>query len=186
MQTRKDLMLNYNILDRNKICHVLNNINVKYNCNLCEENFLKENIFLELSGDNFSQVFIFKAGEFNKLMEVLNGLKALRYFPYSVGMPIVVVHERENEVEPLIPFGYIMLKYCNNIFTIPDSKHGEKFTYGKEIVIVNKGKKYLPGYYLVVSPEGYFLGYARLNITRQNEVVVIPIRDIGWYLRKGR
>ena len=126
---------------------------------------------------------------FKEVYEILYSKLGLN--PYCTGIPILIKRV-DNVIIPLIPLEKF-LRNCKNIIRLK-GKIAEKFTYGKEINLdkeniadslstnkINKSKSL----YLVYDEGDIFLGFATIKNLDKNKVKIIPVRDIGWYLRKG-
>lgn len=178
---------------KDEVCDILEVINEQFNCTLCNDEFLSKYDFIRASGEDFSQIYIIKSNFSELIDSIITELRRLNFFPYSVGKPILIIHGkvkgkniRDLRIEPLLPFGEIMLNYCKNIIRLPEF-YSSKFIYGRELVLnfsILNITNLRNGYYLFMDIGTNFLGFGKV-VVNKDRMRVIPIRDIGWYLRKG-
>ena len=143
---------------------------------------------------NEYSTYCYYEGDIDSLKQILNKIEgALALHPYCVGTPVLM--ERLNgDLIPLIPLEKYLKKTCKNRIII-NGKLAEKFTYGKIIEINVRSNRLNISYlrqsnsqkslYMVYNEYELFLGYARIENVNKDRLKIIPVRDIGWYLRKG-
>ncbi|BBD71695.1 hypothetical protein HS1genome_0084 [Sulfodiicoccus acidiphilus] len=145
---------------------ILRELSLSYGCEF-DELLRGYSFFLMIA--NFSQLFLTTATNVKKIVQALRGLKM---HPYSIGIPVATL---EPKVEPSLAFGEYMARACRKI--VLDDSQLVRFLYGKSVKVDANS-----GLFVVVDRRGDFLGYGEVipsgNLLR-------PLRDLGWYLRKG-
>ncbi|MEM1626310.1 MAG: hypothetical protein QXV69_03375 [Sulfolobaceae archaeon] len=151
-------------IDKEKIYEIINDISSKLNCNF-DLTIFNNKIFLKFS----KYIMIFKNEN-----EILNKIDKEKLI--SCGIIFAILTKRDG-VLPFISISDILINSCKNKLILPE-KLAEKLTYGKKIILKEKLNN---GYYIVLTKKGDFIGIVKVR--REKEI--IPILDIGWYLRRG-
>ncbi|MEB3779142.1 MAG: hypothetical protein GSR85_02770 [Desulfurococcales archaeon] len=91
---------------------------------------------------------------------------------------------------PSIPLAVRLSRLCTSIMEcIVLNAEGERlFIYGKSVWGDDKITKWKPGLAVVVNDNGEALGWGRgktIKFKGSTIPVVEPVRDLGWYLRRG-
>ncbi|AEB94119.1 MULTISPECIES: hypothetical protein [Metallosphaera] len=96
----------------------------------------------------------------------------------SIGLPLLSLGKKG--VMPLLPLGTKMAEVCSNKIVLPTSL-AQKVLYGKPVVVKERYSFYKA---LLIDENNDFLSFVKLR-RRRDDTVIIPILDIGWYLREG-
>lgn len=173
MQNNK--RINITKISIDDIKEYISDIFTKYNC-INSFDFIKDKEIYKFESE-YSIVEIIHKN--NALDKILLELKNINISPYSIGEPIIVIN-KIGEARPLLPLAKYLLNICKNKITL-NEKLSEILTYGKPLIINEKleGK-----YYLVLNKTGEFVAYVKVKIEKE-KTKIIPLLDIGWYLRKG-
>jgi len=146
-----------------------------YNCENNLEFLNDKEIFMFIS--HFSTIQIIPRT--NKLDQIINGLNIIGLNPYSIGEPIILV-SKDGNVKPLLPFSRYLIKLCKNKIYLAD-KLAEIITYGKLLTLNEVIEE---GAYIIMDKNDNFIAYGTVK-RKKNKTKIIPVLDIGWYLRKG-
>jgi hypothetical protein len=120
------------------------------------------------------KVFMFPHG----LPRQLHSKVLLGAFPIaSIGLPILL---KRNTYLPLLPLGPYLVDHCQNKLNLPD-RLSQKLLYGKKIKV---RETYSFEDALLVDNSNEFLAFLRLRLVSKG-TEIIPVLDIGWYLREG-
>jgi 60S ribosome subunit biogenesis protein NIP7 len=124
---------------------------------------------------------------FDAPLTVLKSLGAAGESLYAAGFYLGYIEGYS--FTPSLPLGQRMSRLCgHSIDCIVLDGEGERFflygrrVYGDHVV------EWLPGFRLVVNTEGEFLGWGNGVSAEKGGVsfkIVEPVKDLGWYLRRG-
>jgi ribosome biogenesis protein Nip4 len=164
--------IKFESINTEELKKILSKIEKDFDCKFSSK-FYDNHIFFKYVFNNFIKIYYINKNEFitNLLKYLIN--KNINF--YSIGICIITI--KNNKIIPLLGFGEVMIEYCRQKIKLP---YGliYKFTYGKSIRVKERIKN---GYYIILSKNNEFIGYAKVV----KEHVIIPIKDIGWYLRRG-
>ncbi|MEM3269041.1 MAG: hypothetical protein QXZ61_01145 [Saccharolobus sp.] len=178
MSSEKRVMI-FRELDDKYVLKVLYPIFTHYNCLDRLNEFISNKLFFELKGE-YSQIFMFNSINYEKISEILQSLYSVRFHPYSLGIPILVY--KGSDVRPTLAFGKYLADICKNKFIIMNHHLIYKLIYGKPIII-NANYKYKNA--IAVDKFNNFIAYVKITKSKKGKTKVIPVKDIGWYLRRG-
>ncbi len=107
------------------------------------------------------------------VIEMLNG-----NIVEMIGVPLLL--KKRTGMVPLLPLGDYMIKSCSHKVILPD-KIIEKVLYGKPVIV-----KEVYNFRRALLVDGYNDFVAFVTLRRRNRgTEIIPVLDIGWYLRGG-
>ncbi len=153
----------------------------RYGCVNKLSTFITNKSFYELKG-KYNQLFMLANNSVNndRLLEFLSGLLSKGFHPYSVGTPIII-YDR-SEILPTLAFGRYLAEMCENKLVISDYNLIYKIIYKKPIYI---SSAYNYNDVIIVDKMNNFIAYAKVENRKRGVYEVIPVKDIGWYLRRG-
>ena len=127
---------------------------------------------LEIPGSTYNDVFDVPIG----VARLLGGLDGL----YSTGYYIGYIDR--GSFKPSLPLAHRLSRLCGHVIKcIKLSSDGEKFfLYGRRVLAANV-IEWSPGLRIVVNAGGEALGWG----VGVSGGMVEPLRDLGWYLRRG-
>lgn len=184
----KEKNVRFGKVDRDTYTRLVAKLTSMFNC---------EKISLEVERlyilNNEYSTYCYYEGDVDSLRQILYKIESvLMLHPYCVGTPILM-ERQDGDLIPLIPLEKY-LKTCKNKIVVK-GKLAEKLTYGKIIEINEKNKSLNTSFimqsnsrkilYMIYNESDIFLGFARIEYVDKDRVKIIPVRDIGWYLRKG-
>jgi len=179
MSFKKGMKLRVNFASYNLVKGILLPIFNKYNCIDKLPEFIDNRIFFILEG-KYNQLMMINTDNINLLSQILKDLSSINFYPYSIGVPIVTFNSLNTK--PTIALGRYLVNICKNKVEILDPQLIYKIIYGKSIII-NSKKLYNDA--IIVDNKNNFIAYAKLVQIDEKRTRVIPIKDIGWYLRRG-
>ncbi len=179
MSTGKGMRAHFETLNYDEIRQILFQIFDKYNCLNHLDDFIVNKAFFVLK-EKFNQVFMIKDDD-KEVLNFINDLSNLGFFPYSVGVPIIIYRDK-SKVSPTIAFGKYLVNICSNKIIINDERILYKITYGRSVII---DKRFSYKYAIISDNLGNFIAYSKIVRLSNGKSEVIPTKDIGWYLRKG-
>ncbi len=164
-------------MDREEAISIILKTIAPFQCEIPPE-FFSDKCFLLAKG-KFDQILMIKRDKMNN--EVLAELGKIHLSPYSVGVPLL--KRTRNNFVPTLFLGNILVNFCKNKIKVNRSE-AQKITYGKPVSI-DEEINFKEG--IVVDEEGDFIAFCKVRRVKgkipQREV--LPVLDIGWYLREG-
>ncbi|AAK40590.1 hypothetical protein SULI_06270 [Saccharolobus solfataricus] len=152
----------------------------RYNCMNKLSEFICNKSFYELKG-KYNQLFMLTNNvDKDRLLEFLSGLLSKGLHPYSIGIPIIIYDM--SEILPTLAFGRYLAEICENKLVIFNYNLIYKIIYKKPIYI-NYAYNYKD--VIIVDKMNNFIAYAKVKSKKRGVHEVIPVKDIGWYLRRG-
>ncbi|TRM96983.1 hypothetical protein DJ527_12320, partial [Sulfolobus sp. F1] len=125
MSAGKRVKTSFDILNYEDIRQILFQIFDKYNCLNHLDDFVVNKTFFVLK-EKFNQVFMIR-DDIKKVSNFINDLSNLGFFPYSIGVPIVIYRDK-SKVSPTIAFGKYLVNICSNKIIINDERILYKIT----------------------------------------------------------
>jgi len=143
---------------------IIDEISKKLDCNF-DLSLFKNKIFIKISN------YIMILNNNDILDEIRDKANIV-----SAGLIFGIITKKFG-ILPFISVSNILVNNCKKKLILPN-KLAEKLTYGKKIILREK----IPdGFYIILNKEGDFIGIVKVEGNKK----IIPILDIGWYLRKG-
>ncbi|QGA67780.1 hypothetical protein [Sulfolobus sp. E11-6] len=153
----------------------------RYGCLNKLSTFILNKSFYELKG-KYNQLFMLANNVNNiRLSEFLSSLLSKGFHPYSVGTPIIIYDK--SEILPTLAFGRYLAEMCENKLVISDYNLIYKIIY-KRPIYINSIYNYNNDV-IIVDKMSNFIAYAKVKNRKRGVYEVIPVKDIGWYLRRG-
>ncbi|BCU70563.1 hypothetical protein [Stygiolobus caldivivus] len=184
MQTKKKI--EYKKISLNEFLHIVSSLLKEYNCIEDIFSYLFQDKLLFEFISAFIQIEVIDKN--SKVDEILNKLKQINLYPYSIGEPIIKI--KKGKVYPLLPIADYLRLACKNKIYLKDRKVIEKLTYGKNATlgindILASEKLIDKGKYLIYDIDDIFICFSMIKL-KNERVEIIPDLDIGWYLREGK
>ncbi|MCE4627851.1 MAG: hypothetical protein F7C34_01700 [Desulfurococcales archaeon] len=135
---------------------------------------------LEVPGGSYVELF-------DPPREVLEfAEKHLDMIVYSVGLYLGLADTAKQRFRPSLPLAHRLAEKCEADRCCRVDSRGEKrFLYGRQVIPVHAPPRKVC---IVTNSLGEALGWARVLVKSKNgrpKTTLVPVIDLGWYLRRG-
>jgi hypothetical protein len=191
MQTKKR-KLEFNQINPKLYNIIIAYLKKKFNCDSLDIPI--ERLFV--LGNGFLTVCYF-SGNLEAAKITLSGLRAQGLHPYCLGVPLLIIkytkHKNSKKIKIKPLFNLInFLKNCKNKIIL-NERIVQKLSYGKPIdVDLREINSYIGEHennksklYVIETDTGITIGFSRIFVYK-NKARILPVLDIGWYLREGK